>query len=1028
MGESSTAPPGLERLGQGDAFARSIIEQSPFSTVVYDPDGRPVFVNPAFEELFGVGLDSVPAEYTVLQDAQLERAGVMPIIRRAFQGERVSTPAVRYDAAEVSGTGRARWTQGTFFPLRDASGSLIAVVLTHHDLTARVEAEEAVRLSEQHLRVALEAARLGTWEWEIATGRVVWSSTLEQIHGLQPGTFGGSFEDYLRDVHPEEREHVLATIRRSVEGAVHALNYRIVRPDGEVRWLEAHGRLLRAESGAPARIVGVCRDVTESRRAEDATRFLADVTPVLHESLGLEDTLEAIGRLSVPRLADYCIVDVVERGEVRRCSATHADASRAPLMEIVRRSPPSLARAEHPVAQALRTGEPVMVPEWDPMHNQLTAMSDDHLEALQQLAPRSLIVVPVTGQTGVLGAISLVAGESGRRYGEADLALARELARRAGIAVENAQLLQEISGAREELELRSIELEQQVEEAQALNVELEHTAKALSAANRRAEEAVSASVAAEHYVRSILDSITDPLVVTDVEWRYRYINDAAHQVFLHAGRGGREALIGRVMWEVYPDLEGTLFATEMRRAVSERTTRSFEERYQRSGRWSEIHCYPLPDGGLATSWKDVTDRRHEEESRRYLDRANEILSASLDYEATLGSLAELLVPELADWCAVTIVDDDGEWRQLAVAHVDRSKVALARELNEKYPPDPEARYGTAQVIRTGEPEMVVEISDDLLARAARDEEHLKLLRSLQLRSGMTVPLRARDRTLGAITLIFAESDRRYGERDLTLARELARRAGMAVDNARLYRAAIAARAEAERSNRAKSEFLTVMSHELRTPLNAIAGYAQLLELGVRGPVTQAQREDLERIRRSQQHLLSLINDVLNYARLEAGRVQFDMRPLALHPLLLELETLVAPQLTTKQLGYVYEPVEPSLLVHCDPEKLRQILINLLTNAIKFTDVGGSITVSASITDGVVSIDVADTGRGIPRTHLRSIFEPFVQVQRSLSSLQEGTGLGLAISRDLARGMGGDVVVKSRVGKGSIFSVVLQGQA
>lgn len=1023
MPDSSVAPQ-LQTLGPGDTFARVMLEQSPFSTVLFNTDGRPLLMNKAAEQLFGATLAMLPSDYTVLADPQLDVAGVLPVVHRAFAGEPGNTGPVRWSAVEATGTGRVTWTDGHFFPLRDAQGQVSAVVLVHIDLAARMEAERALRTSEEHLRVALEAARLGTWSWDLATQRVQWSDTLERIHGLEPGTFGGDFEAYQRDIHPEDRDRVLATVRHSLNGEPHVLKYRIIRPDGEVRWLEAHGRLLRDAAGEPVRMVGVCTDVTDRQQSEQATQFLAALGPVLHASLGVAETLDALARAAVPQLADYCVVDLLDGDRTRRSSAWHSDPRRNDLMETLRRSSPPLDQQGHPAVRALRTGEPVLLAEWTEADLRATAVSDAHAQALRVLAPRSMMVVPVKLSVGVVGAITLVTSDSKRQYDEADLALAAELARRAGIAMENALLHREIADARADLEERSVELEQQVEESQSLNEELKQTAEALADAMQEAELARDEAASAEEYIRGILESITDPFVVHDADWRFRYINDAALRSFEKSGRGGRDHLIGRVVWEEYPELADTKFHTEMHRAAEQRTPVIFEEYYSQTGTWSEMSCYPLADGGLATSWKDITDRKRAEAEQHYLASATAILASSLDYEDTLAALARLLVPELADWCAVTIADEDGALRQLAVAHVNPSKVDLARELNTRYPPDPNVPRGVPLVIRTGEPELIPEVTDEMLMQGAQDEEHLRIVRDLHLRSGLIVPLTARGRTLGAMTLVFAESDRRYRPADVTLAMELGRRAGMAVDNARLYGAALTAREEAERANRAKSDFLAVMSHELRTPLNAIAGYVQLLEMEVRGPVSGAQREDLERIRRSQQHLLSLINDVLNYARLEGGRVQFNVEALPLHPILEELETLIAPQIRARGLTYEYHPADEPLIGMADSEKVRQILLNLLTNAIKFTDSGGRVTVSADRAGDMVRVHVADTGRGITPEHVSTIFEPFVQVQRSLTSTQEGTGLGLSISRDLARGMRGDVQVESETGRGSVFTLLL----
>jgi PAS domain S-box-containing protein len=245
-----------------------------------------------------------------------------------------------------------------------------------------------------------------------------------------------------------------------------------------------------------------------------------------------------------------------------------------------------------------------------------------------------------------------------------------------------------------------------------------------------------------------------------------------------------------------------------------------------------------------------------------------------------------------------------------------------------------------------------------------------------------------------------------------------------VERRKFEEALVQARLVADDANRAKSNFLAVMSHELRTPLNAIGGYVQLLQMGVHGPVTEGQIVALDRIDRSQRHLLRLINEILNLARIEAGRVEYSQERVSLSEVVGNVLPMIDPQARAKHMR-LEAVVANGVSAQADREKVQQILLNLLTNAIKFTSEGGSIRVEAGeLQSSRVFLRVHDTGRGIPPHMLQKIFEPFVQVDTSRSRAVEGTGLGLAISRDLARGMGGDLIAESTLGEGSVFQLTL----
>jgi PAS domain S-box-containing protein len=406
-----------------------------------------------------------------------------------------------------------------------------------------------------------------------------------------------------------------------------------------------------------------------------------------------------------------------------------------------------------------------------------------------------------------------------------------------------------------------------------------------------------------------------------------------------------------------------------------------------------------------------------EERADFLAGATAVLASSLDYETTLASVARLAVPRFADWCTVEVVTEDGDSTQLVSAHVDPEKVRWAEELRSRYPPDPAAPYGVKAVLRTGELQFYPRITDELLVASARDEEHLRMLRTLGVSSAIIVPMVARGRTIGAISFV-TTADRRFGRADLVIAEHLARRAALAVDNARLYR-------EAQEANRAKDEFLATLSHELRTPLNAILGWARLLRMGKLDEA--AHDRALETIERNAQVQAQLVSDILDVSRIITGKLRVDLRPIVLSPVLDAALDSVRPAAEAKHIvleAAFHEDPGPLL---ADASRLQQILWNLLSNAVKFTRRGGKVrlAVEARRAEGVACITVADNGAGIDQRFLPYVFDRFRQGDSTSTRPHGGLGLGLAIVRHLVELHGGSVEASSGgPNQGATFTVRL----
>jgi signal transduction histidine kinase/PAS domain-containing protein len=420
---------------------------------------------------------------------------------------------------------------------------------------------------------------------------------------------------------------------------------------------------------------------------------------------------------------------------------------------------------------------------------------------------------------------------------------------------------------------------------------------------------------------------------------------------------------------------------------------------------------------------DITEQRRNARATKFLIRASEILASSFDLEKVFSSLSRQVVPYVANLFTVDLLTDGGATERVAARMTHMSTDDENVRIEASLLPEQFAHHPAPDVLRTGVPFFANGLDGEIADKFSTDHQLRGQLHALALTSVIVVPMEARGRTLGVMTLATRGTNRVFDRKDLVMAAELGRRTAIAVDNIRLLMAAERSREEAQRANRAKSDFLAAMSHELRTPLNAIAGYTQLMLMGLRGDLTAEQEEDLTRISQNQHHLLGLINSILNYAKLDAGVVQYESSAVNVSELLHSINAMIAPQMITKGLHFKQEPCSDDVFIEADGDKVRQIVLNLMSNAIKFTPINGSITLGADVITPHVHIYVQDTGAGIAPAKLARIFEPFVQVDRTLSTRHEGVGLGLAISRDLAHGMGGDITVQSTVGQGSLFTVI-----
>lgn len=442
----------------------------------------------------------------------------------------------------------------------------------------------------------------------------------------------------------------------------------------------------------------------------------------------------------------------------------------------------------------------------------------------------------------------------------------------------------------------------------------------------------------------------------------------------------------------------------------------FIDRSRGVERWSLVRSVAIRRDGqpeyVINAFQDVSDLKRREIGLRVLANAADVLGRSSEYAETLRDLADTVVPDLADWCVVDVLDA-GHANRVAVAHADEAKLAMAEELQRRYPPDPDAPTSPAAVARSGEPLLIETVTDEIMVQGARDEEHLERIRALGFRSAVVLPLVARGAVLGAMTLVRAETPRSFTADDLPLLSELARRAALAVDNARMMY-------ETTQALRLRDEFLATLSHDMRTPLATILGYLQISQRQL-GRLEGADRvgEYLGRAERTTVRMAHFVSELMDVSLITAGQ------PIPLVAEAVDLNVVVERSLNEhRQLDGTHELVldrspYPAIAL-TDPARIERILENLLNNAIKYSPEGSTVRVTVEAGQDEASVAVSDQGVGIPDGELELVFQRFHRASTAKGA--PGVGLGLSGAREVARRMGGDLTVESEVGRGSTFTL------
>jgi PAS domain S-box-containing protein len=1041
--------PGSTALDRSNPLLLAALEATADGILVVDLEGRTVVHNSRFLEMWGI-----PADYMSRgRDEEL----------RGYVADQLADPqefaarvAELYADLDACSDDTIRLKDGRVFerfsqPQR-LDGRVVGRVWSFRDATARFRAEEELRTRERQLAETQRLARLGSWRWDVPENRVTWSDELYRIYGLDPTTFGATFEAYLDRVHPDDVDAVRSTLQAGLAtGGRLDFEERIIRPDGEVRVLRSLCKVMLDEAGRPLRVVGACHDITEQRAAEAARAAseasyraifdastdavyvidpkngsLLDVNRRACELHGrTRDEILAIGLAAVDTgeepftreaAADRIRAAVAGASELFEWQAPHVDGHRtwvevglrkvviggeerllANCRDITDRKNAELAlQADNEVLE-LRVAERTLelaetnlmleeeVAERTRTEEELLRTASE-LEAIFQAMPDGYLRLDAHGivldhRPGVVGT-GLPARENLEGCCIADLP---------GNA--SAQLQQAVASVRRTGEL--VRIEYSVDTADGcrdLEARLVPFAgdQAIAVVRDVTEARQSARELqrSEEHFRTLIENGSDLIIVVSDDGRTTYLSPSAERLLGYPP----EQRLGRSSFDmIHPDDVPAVAARRQEAIDNPGVPFPIDFRYRHGdGRWRTFEAFvrtlraDSAAGGLVVNARDVTSRKAIEAE----------LKRSEQYFRTLIENASDLI---------TIVDADGT--------ISYESAAITRLFG--YGQDELIGRNAFELMHPDDAAAVVREFGELVATPG-------VARSVEFR------FRAKDGTWRVLESVGRTVNPESAADGVVVnSRDIAERRAA-------QEALEKAMADAERANRAKSEFLSRMSHELRTPMNSILGFAQLL---ARRATDDDQARSIDHILKAGRHLLNLINEVLDISRIEAKREHLSLEPVRIDGAVHEAITLIRPM--AAQYDCVVEDPDPlpDGYVMADRQRLAQVLLNLLSNAVKYNRPGGRVRVTvkpiAGETDAAVPsawrIDVHDTGPGIPANRMNELFVPFSRLGADHSDV-EGTGLGLALSQRLVEAMGGSLEARSVVGEGSTFSARLDGAA
>jgi PAS domain S-box-containing protein len=955
-------------------LVESVIDYAIF---MLDEDGRVATWNIGAEKIKGYSAREIVGEHfsKFFPPEDVARGKPAAELRKAAELGRVEDEGWR-----LRKDGSRFWANVITTALRDQNGKLRGFGKVTRDLSARREAEERFRQAEERFHRLVDAVTDYAIYMLDADGRVAtWNPGAERIKGYTAAEIIG--QHFERFYSPEDRlagkpRRVLDMVRQT--GHFEEENWRI-RKDGSRFWASVVITAFKDDGGALVGFVKVTRDLTERRRSEEALRRS-------------EERL----RLLIENVTDYAIYLLDPNGMVSTWNLGAERMKGYSAQEIIGRSFACFFPDDDRAAGK---------PELELALAREQGRLEDEGWRIRKDGSRfwaNAVLTPLRDhQQNLIGFAKITRDLSARREAEEQARnllqehTAREVAEREGERLRaSEQRYRDLS--------RQLEI---VFEGVADGITVEHPSGRLLFANTAAAKICGFSSAAE-LVEAPLAEVVAKFDVLD-QHRKPFPRQELPAQRVLAGEENASAVL----------------------CIRERATyRSW---------WVQLRATAVADEdgnpSLAVNiWHDVTAEHEQTTHAKYLADATAGLAKSLVRDEMLGHLADVLVPGLADWCAVYTLEN-GRLRHRAAAHADPARTSAVRDYAATFALDAARAW---DVVRSGGSAVLNDAADGALNGLTDDPAGQSTLRALGTAAALLVPLVVRDRVMGAVLLVYGEPGRRYERSDVALVEELGRRAGAAVDNARLYdeaqRAARAAeqavlRAEraariAEEASRAKDEFLATVSHELRTPLNAMLGWATLLKDRAADPTM---KRPLEVIHRNAQAQVRIIDDILDMSRVITGKFRVDPRPADLVAIIRDAIEVVRPSAEAKKLEVRFHPEADLCLLVADPERLQQVIWNLLSNAIKFTEPGGAIDVSTRMEASRVICEVKDTGHGIDPAFLPFVFDRFRQADSSMTRRIGGLGLGLALVRHIVELHGGRVEARSEGrGKGASFRVDL----